>query len=108
VFPGSFIPSIAALIAAKTRSSDLQLVHLEDFGPSYARTLHEWRHRFLARLPEVRAQGFDARFVRMWEFYLAYCEGGFRERAIGVAQMLFARPECGDAVFTPGLEATAL
>ncbi len=92
VFPGSFIPSIAAMIAAKGRASDLALTQLEDFGLSYARTLEAWRHRFLVALPQVRAQGFDDRFIAMWEFYLAYCEGGFRERSIGVAQLLMAKP----------------
>ncbi len=92
VFPGSFIPSIAAMIAAKGSASDLALTQLEDFGLSYARTLEAWRHRFLAALPQVRAQGFDDRFIAMWEFYLAYCEGGFRERSIGVAQLLMAKP----------------
>ena len=92
VFPGSFIPSLSAMLAAKTRRSDLGLVAQEDFGDSYARTLHAWRERFMARLPEVRAQGFDERFIRMWEFYLAYCEGGFRERSIGVSHLLLARP----------------
>lgn len=92
VFPGSFIPSLNAMLAAKTRASDLGLVAQEDFGDSYARTLHAWRTRFMAHLPEVRAQGFDERFIRMWEFYLAYCEGGFRERSIGVSHLLLARP----------------
>jgi cyclopropane-fatty-acyl-phospholipid synthase len=93
IFPGSFIPSINALVAAKTRSSDLALVGMEDFGDSYARTLRVWRERFMARLSRVRAQGFNEQFIRMWEFYLAYCEGGFRERSIGVAQLLLARPD---------------
>lgn len=92
IFPGSFMPSIQAMLDAKTRASDLALVHLEDFGLSYARTLQAWRQRFLAQLDAVRAQGFDERFIRMWEFYLAYCEGGFRERAIGVSHLLLARP----------------
>ena len=92
VFPGSFIPSINALLAAKTRASDLGLVQLEDFGPSYALTLKAWRERFMSRLAAVRAQGFDERFIRMWEFYLAYCEGGFRERSIGVCHLLMAKP----------------
>lgn len=92
IFPGSFIPSVAAMMQAKTRASDLQLRQLDDFGLSYAQTLQAWRERFMARLDEVRAQGFDERFVRMWEFYLAYCEGGFRERSIGVVQMLMAKP----------------
>ena len=93
VFPGSFIPSVNAMLAAKTRASDLALVAQEDFGDSYARTLRAWREHFMARLNEVRAQGFDERFVRMWEFYLAYCEGGFRERSIGVSHLLFAKPD---------------
>jgi cyclopropane-fatty-acyl-phospholipid synthase len=92
VFPGSFIPSVSALLAAKTRVSDLGLVALEDFGDSYARTLAAWRERFIARLPQVSFLGFDERFIRLWEFYLAYCEGGFRERSIGVAHLLFAKP----------------
>jgi cyclopropane-fatty-acyl-phospholipid synthase len=70
----------------------MALLQLEDFGSSYALTLKAWRERFMAQLPRVRAQGFDDRFIRMWEFYLAYCEGGFRERSIGVAHLLMARP----------------
>jgi cyclopropane-fatty-acyl-phospholipid synthase len=97
VFPGAFIPSVNALLAAKTRTSDLSLVHLEDFGESYARTLGVWRERFMARLPQVRAQGYDECFIRLWEYYLAYCEGGFRERSIGVAHLLLAKPGAGRA-----------
>ncbi len=93
VFPGSFIPSVNAMLAAKTQASDLALVSLEDFGDSYARTLEAWRKRFMARLPEVRALGFDERFIRLWEFYLAYCEGGFRERALGVAHLKLVKPQ---------------
>jgi cyclopropane-fatty-acyl-phospholipid synthase len=92
VFPGSFIPSVNALLAAKTRTSDLAPIQLEDFGSSYALTLKAWRERFMANLEQVRAQGFDECFIRLWEFYLAYCEGGFRERSIGVAQLLLAKP----------------
>ncbi len=101
VFPGSFIPSINALLAAKTRASDLALTQLEDFGSSYALTLKAWRERFMAKLPQVRGQGFDERFIRMWEFYLAYCEGGFRERSIGVAHLLMARPGNRRATLLP-------
>ncbi|HEX4243558.1 MAG TPA: cyclopropane-fatty-acyl-phospholipid synthase family protein [Steroidobacteraceae bacterium] len=92
VFPGSFIPSIHALLAAKTRSSDLSLIEQSDLGDSYAKTLQAWRERFMAQRDLVRAQGFAERFIRMWEFYLAYCEGGFRERSIGVSHFLFAKP----------------
>jgi cyclopropane-fatty-acyl-phospholipid synthase len=97
VFPGAFIPSINALLGAKTRASDLALVHLEDFGESYARTLSVWRERFMANLQQVRALGFDERFIRLWEYYLAYCEGGFRERSIGVVHLLLAKPGAGRA-----------
>ncbi len=92
IFPGSFIPSLAAMLLAKTRASDLALVHQEDFGLSYAMTLHAWRERFMARLAEARGMGYDERFLRLWEFYLAYCEGGFLERSIGVSHLLLAKP----------------
>ncbi len=103
IFPGSFIPSIAALLDAKSRSTDLALVHLEDFGPSYARTLHDWRERFTANREQARAQGYDERFLRMWAFYLAYCEGGFLERSIGVAHLLLAKPGYRGPSYLPGL-----
>jgi cyclopropane-fatty-acyl-phospholipid synthase len=93
IFPGSFIPSLQAIMTAKMHACDLCLTRAEDFGDSYARTLQAWRTRFLERLPEVRALGFDERFIRKWEYYLAYCEGGFRERSIGVAQLLFVKPQ---------------
>jgi cyclopropane-fatty-acyl-phospholipid synthase len=105
VFPGSFIPSLNALLTAKTRASDLALTHLEDFGQSYALTLRAWRERFVTQLADVRAQGFDERFIRMWEFYLAYCEGGFRERSIGVAQLLLAKPDNRRPSLLPELKA---
>jgi cyclopropane-fatty-acyl-phospholipid synthase len=92
VFPGSFIPSVGALVGSAAQRTDMKLVHLEDIGPSYALTLREWHRRFLARLDEVRALGYPERFVRLWRWYLAYCEGGFLERTIGDVQLLFAKP----------------
>jgi cyclopropane-fatty-acyl-phospholipid synthase len=94
IFPGSFIPSVSAMLGAAARASDLKLFHLQDIGPSYARTLAAWRERFHAALPRVRALGYDERFVRMWDFYLAYCEAGFRERSTGDVQMLLVKPGC--------------
>jgi cyclopropane-fatty-acyl-phospholipid synthase len=91
VFPGAFIPSVSAMLDAKSRVADLNLVRFEDFGPSYARTLEAWRKRFLAKRSEVRRLGFDDQFIRLWEYYLAYCEAGFRERSIGVAHLKFAK-----------------
>ena len=105
VFPGSFIPCVSALAGAAARASDLRLLNLEDIGPSYALTLRAWRERFMGRLPEVRALGYDERFIRLWEFYLAYCEGGFLERSIGDVQLLFARPGNRRPQYLPAPEA---
>ncbi|HEY2346225.1 MAG TPA: cyclopropane-fatty-acyl-phospholipid synthase family protein [Xanthomonadaceae bacterium] len=107
VFPGSFIPCVSAMLGASARSSDLRLFGLEDIGPSYALTLRHWRQRFLSRLDEVRALGYDERFVRMWEYYLCYCEGGFIERSIGTVQMLFAKPGNRRPQFVPALDGGA-
>lgn len=91
IFPGSFIPSLQRLSAA-TAKTDLVIAGLFDMGQSYALTLREWRQRFNARIQQVFDLGFDLRFKRLWEYYLCYCEGGFRERAISNVQMLLAKP----------------
>lgn len=93
IFPGSFIPSTTAILQSATAHTDLRLVHLEDFGPHYARTLELWRRNLRATWEDARALGYDETFLRLWEFYLAYCEGGFTERFLGVNQMLFRRPD---------------
>jgi cyclopropane-fatty-acyl-phospholipid synthase len=94
IFPGGALPSCGAILASVGRISDLQLTGLHDIGLDYARTLQVWRERFLARLPEVRRLGYPDEFIRMWEWYLAYCEGGFLERAISAVQVVFDKPEC--------------
>ena len=81
-----------ALNGAAASATDLRLTHLEDFGVHYAETLRRWRERMFENLPRMRALGLDERFLRMWEFYLCYCEGGFAEREIGVVQALFEKP----------------
>ena len=101
IFPGSFIPSISAMTGAISRNSDMKLFNLEDIGPSYALTLRAWRHRFLERIGEVRALGYPERFIRMWVFYLTYCEGGFIERSIGDVHLLLCKPEARPAQFAP-------
>ena len=92
IFPGSCIPSVTAISRATAGATDLRLVHLEDISPHYARTLREWRRRFFANIDNVRDRGYPETFIRMWEYYLCYCEGGFAERYIGDVQMLFAKP----------------
>lgn len=104
IFPGSFIPSVSAMLNALPEHSDLRLLHLEDIGPSYALTLREWRRRFLDRVEDVRALGYSERFVRMWDYYLAYCEGGFLERSIGDVQMLLAKPRNRRRQYLPDLD----
>jgi cyclopropane-fatty-acyl-phospholipid synthase len=92
IFPGSCIPSVAALTKSIARASDLRILDLEDIGPHYATTLAHWRANFRANLPRVRALGYDEEFIRMWEYYLCYCEGGFAERALGDVLMLLVKP----------------
>ncbi len=92
IFPGGSLPSVAVIADHLARDTDMQMVHLRDITRDYALTLAHWRERFLAAQAAVRQLGFDQSFVRMWEFYLAYCEGGFRERIIGTVQLAFAKP----------------
>jgi len=92
VFPGSCLPSLGAMTRAAAGGTDLKLVLLEEIGLHYARTLAEWRERFMARLDDVRSLGYPERFVRMWDYYLAYCEAGFAERYIGNLQLVWERP----------------
>ena len=92
IFPGSCIPSVAAIAASVARATDLRIVRLEDIGPHYATTLRHWRENLFANLDAVRALGYPPEFVRMWEFYLCYCEAGFAERALGDVHVLLAKP----------------
>lgn len=90
IFPGGMLPSVPRL-DHPIKSAGLRLVQDHGFGLHYARTLQEWRDRFLNAWPEISSSGFDARFKRMWELYLAYCEGGFRAGSIDVRHMLIER-----------------
>lgn len=92
IFPGSFIPSVTAICHALTRATDLRVFHLEDQGAHYATTLRHWRERMFANLQQIRALGYPETFLRMWEYYLCYCEGGFHERVLGDAQIVLTKP----------------
>ena len=92
VFPGSCLPSVGSMTAAVGRSTDLSVVGLKDIGLHYATTLAAWRRNFLRRRADVRRLGYPERFLRMWNYYLAYCEAGFSERAIGTVQVMLAKP----------------
>lgn len=92
VFPGSCVPSMSAMSAAMEQSSDFALINREAIGPHYARTLRQWRTNFFERIDDVRALGYPERFIRLWNYYLCYCEAGFEERYIGTSQLLLQRP----------------
>ncbi|WP_248920039.1 SAM-dependent methyltransferase [Pseudomonas entomophila] len=92
IFPGGALPSLSVLLATASRQTALNLVHLEDFGLDYARTLRHWRDNLRQARTALAELGYDDTFQRLWEFYLCYCQGGFEERAIGVAQLLWAAP----------------
>lgn len=92
IFPGSCIPSVQALLTASGQASDLRLIEQQDYAEHYARTLKAWWERFQLNREAIAAQGYNETFQRMWQFYLCYCEGGFRERSIGVSHLLFAKP----------------
>ena len=103
IFPGSCLPSITAISNSVAKATDLHLFHLEDITPHYARTLRRWRQRFMGNLNAVRKLGYPESFIRMWEFYLCYCEAGFLERYIGDLQMIFTKPRCTAAPILPPL-----
>ena len=94
IFPGSCIPSISKLCESSARATDMRLFHLEDITPHYAKTLNHWRSHFMNNVQKIRDLGFSEEFIRLWNFYFCYCEGGFIERQIGAVQMLFTKPLC--------------
>jgi cyclopropane-fatty-acyl-phospholipid synthase len=91
IFPGSELASVGEILNSLRRATSLSLFHFEDIGTHYARTLAQWRDGFRLHLDGVRALGFDEQFIRMWDYYLAYCEGAFLERHIGDAQILLTK-----------------
>ena len=91
IFPGGLLPSISELCRAMGRHTALTIRHVSDIAPHYAETLARWKRAFFERLPEVRALGFDDRFIRMWDFYLSSCEAAFRTRSLGNLQLVIGR-----------------
>jgi cyclopropane-fatty-acyl-phospholipid synthase len=105
IFPGGCLPSITALSDSIARQTDMRLFHLEDIGTHYATTLRLWRERFIANLDGVRSLGYSEQFIRLWEYYLCYCEGGFLERHISTVQMVLNKPNCRREAILPPLKA---
>jgi cyclopropane-fatty-acyl-phospholipid synthase len=91
IFPGSCIPSVSALTQASTTVGDLGLIHFEDIGAHYVPTLRAWGRNIAEKHPEIKALGYQPEFLRLWDFYLSYCEGGFLERSISAVHLLYAK-----------------
>jgi cyclopropane-fatty-acyl-phospholipid synthase len=92
IFPGGCLPSVEVIGRTVARVTDFRQLQLEDITAHYAITLQRWRERFLAATDRLSELGYDERFRRLWELYLSYCEGGFRERHIRDVQLLLAKP----------------
>ena len=95
IFPGGFLPSVEAIMGAVRRRTDLRLLHMDDIGSHYVRTLRLWADALRSNWDTARELGYSLEFLRMYEFYFRYCEAGFAERTIGDAQMLLAKPQAG-------------
>ncbi|QAX86868.1 SAM-dependent methyltransferase [Pseudomonas sp. DTU12.3] len=93
IFPGGALPCVQKMLEIVSRDTDMNLLHMEDFGLHYAKTLRLWHENFRHAHGRLSELGYDDYFLRLWEFYLCYCEGGFLERTIGTAQLLLAKPE---------------
>ena len=91
IFPGGLIPSLQAIDETLAAHTTLRVSARRELGPHYARTLALWRERFTRNWPAIAELGFDETFRRMWEFYLAYCEAGFRTGYLGVSQLQMTR-----------------
>lgn len=92
IFPGGCLTSITDMTRVLTKATDMRVLQVEDMGQHYARTLRHWHDRFFSAIDAVREQGYSESFIRMWQYYLCYCESAFLERATGTVQMLVMRP----------------
>lgn len=93
VFPGGSLPSISALLNSAGKSSDMTLFHCESYASSYAKTLEVWHQRFISNKEKVIELGYPSSFLRLWEYYLKYCQAGFEERVIDVHQLVLKKPD---------------
>ena len=92
IFPGSCIPSLQIIQETIHNETDMNVVNIRDITMDYAKTLKHWRENFKKNIIPIKRLGFDEQFIRMWIFYLCYCEGGFKERAINDLHIHFVKP----------------
>ncbi len=107
IFPGGCLLSNQELNTQFTQQTDMVIKQLHDYGFDYAYTLRDWRKAFMAQQQEIKALGYDEAFIRLWEFYFCYCEGGFLERTIGVVQVTAVKPDNSDTLHFSDLPAAA-
>lgn len=93
IFPGGFLPSQYQLNAHLKKHTDMMIRDLHDIGIDYAMTLNHWYEAFISAKDELLKDGYDERFMRMWTYYLKYCEGGFLERTISTVQLVVSKPQ---------------
>lgn len=105
IFPGGCLLSNQELTTQFTKQTDMVIKQLHDYGFDYAYTLRDWRAAFMAQRQEIKALGYDEAFIRLWEFYFCYCEGGFLERTIGVVQVTAVKPDNIDSLHFSDLPA---
>lgn len=105
IFPGGCLLSNQELNTQFTQQTDMVIKQLHDYGFDYAYTLRDWRAAFMAQRDQIKALGYDEAFIRLWEFYFCYCEGGFLERTIGVVQVTAVKPDNSDTLHFSDLPA---
>lgn len=101
IFPGSNCPARSAILEAASEASDLRAISMEEIGAHYATTLSLWREQFVKAIPSVIGLGYSIEFIRLWHYYLCYCEGGFAEHYIGTVQLVFSKPMFRDDMNLP-------
>ena len=99
IFPGGCLPSLTCIADVLTESTDIRIINVEDIGPHYATTLRHWRDRMYLKLDSIQKMGYSNQFIRMWHYYLCYCEGAFIERAIGDIQVTAIKPKNRTSVY---------
>ena len=103
VFPGGSLPSMSTMLNSIAKSSDLTLFHAESYASSYGKTLDIWYQRFINNKDKIIELGYSKAFMRLWEYYLKYCQSGFEERVIDVQQLVLKKPSKPISVMKKGM-----